>query len=275
MSSINLNLSSLNTQRNLSASQNAVGQGMQHLSSGLRVNSSKDDAAGLAIAERIGSQAKGMNVAMRNANDAVSLAQTAEGALGKVSDMLQRMRELALQASNGSNNAADRANLDAEFQQVGQEISRTLAGARFNDKNILGADAGTLSFQVGASTGASDSITITTARLDNHATITAVTTGSLTLAGTALLAVDHIDAAINLVVSERANLGAAQGRFESAITLLQVSAEKSAGTRSRIVDADFASETASLSRAQVLQQAGTAMLAQANQTPNQVLTLLR
>ena len=274
-SMINTNLASLNTQRNLSSSQSDLNKSVQRLSSGLRVNSAKDDAAGLAIAERMNAQVRGMNVAIRNANDAVSLSQTAEGALGKVSDMLQRMRELAVQAANATNGVSDRANLNAEYSQLGAEITRTLAGTTFNGINILGTGAGTLTFQVGAGTTANDSIAVTTTRLDNAASITAVTGGSITSAATANTAMTNIDAAIDAVTSERANYGAAQNRFESAISVLQVSSENNAAARSRIVDADYAAETASLARAQILQQAGTAMLAQANQLPNSVLSLLR
>ena len=275
MSGINTNLSALNTSRNLSNSQIAQSQAVQRLSSGLRVNSAKDDSAGLAIAERFNSQIKGMNVAIRNANNAVSLAQTAEGALSKVSDMLQRMRELAVQSANATNSTSDRTNLDAEYDQLGSEITRTLAGTTFNGTNMLGANAGILTFQVGAGTTTNDSIAITTTRLDNHATVTAVSTGSITTAALATASMTALDTAIDLITTERAAYGAAQNRFESAIGVLQVSAENSAASRSRIMDADYATETAALSRAQVLQQAGTAMLAQANQMPNQVLTLLR
>ena len=275
MSGINTNLSALNTSRNLSSSQMAQSQAVQRLSSGLRVNSAKDDSAGLAIAERFNSQIKGMNVAIRNANDAVSLAQTAEGALSKVSDMLQRMRELAVQSANATNSTSDRTNLDAEYDQLGSEITRTLAGTTFNGTNMLGANAGILTFQVGAGTTTNDSIAITTTRLDNHATVTAVSTGSITTAALATASMTALDTAIDLITTERAAYGAAQNRFESAIGVLHVSAENSAASRSRIMDADYATETAALSRAQVLQQAGTAMLAQANQMPNQVLTLLR
>ena len=275
MAGINTNLTALNTSRNLSSSQMAQSQAVQRLSSGLRVNSAKDDSAGLAIAERFNSQIKGMNVAIRNANDAVSLAQTAEGALSKVSDMLQRMRELAVQSANATNSTSDRTNLDAEYDQLGSEITRTLAGTTFNGTNMLGANAGILTFQVGAGTTSNDTIAITTTRLDNNATMTAVSTGSITTATLATASIGQLDTAIDLITTERATYGAAQNRFESAIGVLQVSAENNAASRSRIMDADYATETAALSRAQVLQQAGTAMLAQANQLPNQVLTLLR
>jgi flagellin len=274
-SMINTNLASLNTQRNLSTSQASLNTAVQRLSSGMRVNSAKDDSAGLAIAERMNAQVKGMNVAVRNANDAVSLSQTAEGALGKVSDMLQRMRELSVQSANATNSTGDRTNLDAEYQQLASEVTRTLAGTTFNGTNILGAGAGTLSFQVGAGTTANDTIAITTTRLDNAASITAVTAGNITTAALSTTAISAIDTAIDTVTTERATYGAAQNRFESAIAVLQVSSENNAAARSRIMDADYASETAALSRAQILQQAGTAMLAQANQLPNSVLSLLK
>ncbi len=274
-SMINTNLASLNTQRNLSSSQVALHTAVQRLSSGLRVNSAKDDAAGLAIAERMNAQVKGMNVAIRNANDAVSLAQTAEGALGKVSEMLQRMRELAVQSANATNSASDRTNLNAEYVELSSEVTRTLAGTAFNGLTILGANAGTLVFQVGANTTSNDVIAIVTTRLDNAASITGATTGSITTAGAANTAMNSLDVAIDAITTERAAYGAAQNRFESTIGVLQVSAESNAASRSRIMDADYAAETAALARAQILQQAGTAMLAQANQLPNSVLKLLQ
>ena len=275
MSTINTNLPALNTQRNLAQSHGSLATAIQRLSSGLRVNSAKDDAAGLAIAERMSAQVRGMNVAIRNSNDAISLAQTAEGAMAKVSDSLQRMRELAVQSANATNSAADRSNLNAEFAQLGAEITRVLAGTTFNNLAILGVDAGTLSFQVGAGTTANDTISITTVRLDNAATILAVSAGSITSAALSATAINDIDVAIDAITTERSNFGAAQNRFQATIANLQISSESNAAARSRIVDADYAMETAALSRAQILQQAGTAMLAQANQIPNGVLQLLR
>ncbi|HMN80650.1 MAG TPA: flagellin [Burkholderiaceae bacterium] len=272
---INTNLPSLNAQRNLSATGSDLAQAVQRLSSGLRVNSAKDDAAGLAIAERMSAQARGMTVAIRNANDGISMAQTAEGALGQVSDMLQRMRELAVQSMNATNGESDRANLDAEFQQLAAEITRTIAGTQFNGLTILGADAGTLTFQVGAGTTANDSLNVTSVDLSADASVGAVTGGAVTDVTTATDAVNNIDAVLTTINTERANWGAVQNRFEAVIGILQVSAENQTAARSRIMDADFAAETAALTRAQVLQQAGTAMLAQANQIPNSVLQLLR
>jgi len=270
---INTNLVSMNAQRNQGTSQLSLATSMQRLSSGLRVNSAKDDAAGLGIAERMNAQVRGMNVAVRNANDAISMSQTAEGALGKVGDMLQRMRELAVQSANATNGAADRTSLDAEFQQLGQEIGRTLTSTKFNGLAILAGDAGAQDFQVGANNG--DTVTITTTDMSANADVTAVTGGDVTSVANANTALTDIDTALDTINGERALYGAAQNRFDNIVATLQVSAENQAASRSRIMDANFAEETANLSRSQILQQAGTAMIAQANQLPQQVLTLLR
>jgi flagellin len=275
---INTNLQSLNAQRNLSSSQSSLSVSMQRLSSGLRVNSAKDDAAGLAIAERMNAQVRGMNVAVRNANDGISLAQTAEGALSKVGDSLQRMRELAVQARNATNTTSDLDSIGKEYAQLGQEIGRVIGGTTFNGKAILGADAGTQTFQIGANTSSNDSVDVVTNNMTNDATITAVTGGVIDKASTPdslKTVIDNIDAAITTVSGQRAILGASQNRFDAIISNLQVSVENQTAARSRIMDADFAAETANLSRSQILQQAGNTMVAQANQLPQQVLSLLR
>ncbi len=274
MSTINTNVMSLNAQRNLAQSSMSLSTSMQRLSSGLRVNSAKDDSAGLAIAERMNAQVKGMNVAIRNANDAISLSQTAEGALGKVGDSLQRMRELAVQSANATNSSSDRTNLDAEFQQLNAEVSRVLTGTEFNGSSLLDT-AATLTFQVGANNVATDQISVTTGDLTAGTGIAAVTAGDITSAANALTAMDNLDTAIDEITSARADFGAAQNRFESVIGNLQVASENQAASRGRIMDADFAVETSNLSRGQILQQAGTAMVAQANQLPQGVLSLLR
>ena len=263
---INTNVSSLNAQRNLASSQMSLATSMQRLSSGLRVNSAKDDAAGLAIADRMNAQVRGMTVAIRNANDGISMAQTAEGALSTVTDALQRMRELGVQAQNGTNSTTDRANMDTEYQALSQEITRIAAQTKFNGTAIVGASAGAQVFQVGANNG--DTLTITT---------TTVTTvgGGLTTAAAASTAVAALDTAIDTITTQRASYGAAMNRFGMAISNLAISGENQTAARGRIMDADFATETANLSRAQILQQAGNAMVAQANQLPNQVMTLLR
>jgi flagellin len=278
---INTNIASLNAQRNLNMSQGSLATSMQRLSSGLRVNSAKDDAAGLAIAERMNAQSRGMNVAIRNANDGISMSQTAEGALSQVSNSLQRMRELAVQARNATNSSSDKDSLNKEFSQLQQEISRVLAGTTFNGKHILGADATSLTFQIGANTTADDTITIATTDMSQDTTITAVTNTSTALIdasatlGAIGTVIDNIDKALDSVNDTRATYGATQSRFDAIITNLQVGVENQSAARSRIMDADFASETANMSRAQVLQQAGTAMVAQANQLPQQVLKLLQ
>ena len=284
--SVNTNIGSLNAQRNLNKSQSSLSTSMQRLSSGLRVNSAKDDAAGLSIAERMNAQVKGMNVAVRNANDGISLAQTAEGALATVGDALQRMRELAVQSSNSTNSNSDKDSLDKEFGELAKEIQRVLGGTTFNGKAILGTDAGSLTFQVGANTTTNDSISITTSNMTSLASITTIAgtdnagTSRAKIDSTAdataiATVIDNIDTAIDAVNSERATMGASQNRFDAVISNLQSSVENQSAARSRIMDADFASETANMSRAQILQQAGTAMVAQANQLPQQVLKLLQ
>ncbi|WP_137894098.1 flagellin [Ramlibacter sp. 2FC] len=374
---INTNVISLNAQRNLNTSQSALATAMQRLSSGLRVNSAKDDAAGLAIAERMNTQIRGLNVAARNANDGISLAQTAEGALGKVGDMLQRIRELAVQSANATNSQSDRDALQAEVSQLKDEIDRVANTTAFNGKKLLDGSFLAEKFQVGAN--ASETIdvasiadanlaqlgSVSSASTQNSTAITDLTAaaaggllingtdiGALTAAGTtqerqaqvvdainrvatttgvnayfdtanakivltsdsnitltgtadaarlgfdlsedataatttgvttldissyggANLALKQIDSALDQINSSRATLGALQSRFENAIASIQVTAENTSAARGRIMDADFAAETAMLSKTQILQQAGTAMVAQANQLPQQVLKLLQ
>ena len=274
---INTNMMSLSAQRSLNSSQGALSTAMSRLSSGLRVNSAKDDAAGIVIAETQTSTIRGMNVGMRNANDAISLAQTAEGAIGQVNETFQRMRELAVQASNGTYSSADRTNLDTEFQQLGEEVTRILAGTEFNGLAILGSKAGATTFQVGANNVSTDQIKVTTVALTADASVTGATASTLTgtSSANALTAMDNIDAALTALGTERATYGAIQNRFSTAINNLQVSVENQTAARSRIMDADFAAETAAMTRGQILQQAGTAMLSQANQAPQSVLSLLR
>jgi flagellin len=411
--SVNTNTVSLNAQRNLSASQNSLSTSMQRLSSGLRVNSAKDDAAGLAIAERMSAQTRGLNVAARNANDGISLAQTAEGALGKVGDMMQRMRELAVQSANATNSTDDRKALQAEVTQLRDEIDRVAKTTSFNGKKLLDGSFSSANFQVGsdsgqnitvgsltdasatglsnitfgsnddgagALTGNSAALAVDNTTVKGYAT--AITTGTLTIDvggvatdlgpieaassgkerfgqiveainrktadtgvsafatqnddGTMKLevvsskldnttpppvpatvtfsagfkaadtgfdvtdvdqtaqqnvtgidtisvetekdswvAMKKLDSALNQINSSRAKLGAVQSRFESAVANIQIQAENTSAARGRIMDADFATETSNLSRTQILQQAGTAMVAQANQLPQQVLSLLR
>jgi flagellin len=263
---INTNTISLNAQRNTSMSKNSLATSMERLSSGLRVNSAKDDAAGLAIADRMNAQIRGINVAIRNSNDGISLAQTAEGALATATDALQRMRELAVQAQNGSNGTSDRANLNAEYQQLSAEVTRIATQTKFNGVAIVGAGAGAQTFQVGPNNG--DTLTVTTVAVTTVA-------GDITTAANASTALAAIDVNLDTITTNRANYGAAMSRFSFAIANLQITGENQSAARGRIMDADFAQETANMSRAQILQQAGTAMVAQANQLPQQVLQLLR
>ena len=239
---------------------------MERLSSGLRVNSAKDDAAGMAIADRMNAQIRGINVAIRNANDGISIAQTAEGALSTMTDALQRMRELAIQAQNGSNGTTDRANLNTEYLQLSEEITRIAAQTKFNGVAIVGAGAGANVFQIGPNNG--DTLTVTT-------NIVTTVGGDLTTSANASTAVAALDAQLDVINTDRATYGAAMSRFSFAINNLQITGENQSAARGRIIDADFAAETANLSRAQIMQQAGSAMVAQANQLPNQVLALLR
>ncbi len=375
---INTNVASLNAQRNLSSSSMDLATSLQRLSSGLRINSAKDDAAGLAISSRMSTQINGMNVAMRNANDGVSLAQTAEGSLASVSDGLQRIRELAVQSVNATNSDSDRAALNTEAQQLKSEIDRVATQTNFNGVKLLDGSFANQTFQVGANSGetiavstivnaqsanlgtttsaavtgiaattftaiAANSITIedagavainvggvdadvsateraagmrdainavsdqtgvyatndtattitltsdhaitiagavaTTSGLANATTATATTTGFATMdlstAAGADIAINTMDGALEAVNTARADLGAIQSRFESVVSNLAINSENISAARGRILDADFASETANLTRNQILQQAGTAMLAQANQIPQNVLSLLR
>jgi flagellin len=277
--SVNTNIISMNAQRNLSTSQSSLATSMQRLSSGLRINSAKDDAAGLAIAERMNAQVKGMNVAIRNANDGISMAQTAESALAQVGDSLQRMRELAVQARNATNSSSDKDSLNKEFAQLQSEIQRVLGGTSFNGKHMLGADATAMTFQIGANTTSNDSLTVNTSNMTTNADITAVTSSASIDAtatdGAIKNVIDAIDTAINTVNDQRATFGATQSRFDAIISNLQSSVENQSAARGRIMDADFAAETANMSRAQILQQAGTAMVAQANQMPQQVMRLIQ
>jgi flagellin len=379
---INTNVMSLNAQRNLSTSGGALATALQRLSSGLRINSAKDDAAGLAIAERFTTQIRGLNQAARNANDGISLAQTGEGALAEITNNLQRIRELAVQAANSTNSASDREALNQEVEQRLAEIERVASQTSFNGQKILDGSFGTAAFQVGANAGETISIGLNTSMKkdaigqvakavgtinvtdinddgtlddpsfplsladddftiavgdgtavqltgdydtaqdlvdainskvagasawidgDNHLVIAAqedltivtandattnlgvadaavaddadfLTALSVESAADANDTIVRVDAALTSVSSLRSTLGAIQNRFESTITNLTTAAENLTASRSRIQDADFAAETAALTRAQILQQAGTAILAQANAVPQNVLSLLR
>lgn len=275
---INTNIAALNAQRNLSRSQGDLGKAMQRLSSGLRINSSKDDAAGLAISDRMTSQIRGLNQAARNANDGISLAQTAEGALQETTNMLQRMRELAVQSANDTNTPEDRSSLNAEFTSLIEEIDRIALTTSFNGKTMLtGSYAATgFIFHVGANANQVISIKIpgaSKAALGSGANT--IATMTVSTQSKANLAMGVIDAAISDIDVMRGGLGAAQNRMESTIANLNNVAENLSAARSRILDADIAQETAAMTKNNILQQAGVAILSQANQTPQLALSLLQ
>jgi flagellin len=272
MAVINTNTMSLNAQRNLSTSASSMATTIQRLSSGLRINSAKDDAAGLAISEGMTSQIRGMNVAARNANDGISLAQTAEGALGEIANNMQRIRELAVQSANGTNSATDREALQAEVTQLQDEITRVVGNTNFNGTNLLDS-AQTISIQVGSDNGTTDTIDISLT--DISAISTAVGALDISTSSGASAAIGTLKSQLTSVSTARANLGAVQNRFSSVISNLQTGAENLSAARSRIQDTDYAKETAELTRTQILQQAGTAMLSQANAAPQSVLSLLQ
>lgn len=282
--SVNTNVMSINAQRNTMTNAASLSTTMQRLSSGLRVNSAKDDAAGLAIATRMDTQVRGMNVAIRNANDGISLAQTAEAGMSTITDMLQRMRELAVQASNSTNTTGTGGDIDKlndEYTQLGAEITRSLQAVQFNGQALLSGVGGDFTFQVGANSGAEQRITVASGSIDIGSTnLTLATSGAASAldtnaAGANSAVIDGLDSAISAVNTARAKLGAVQSRFENTVSFLRSAVENQSAAKGRIMDADFASETANLSRAQILQQAGTAMVAQANQLPQGVLALLR
>jgi flagellin len=269
---INTNVMSLNSQRALNMSQKSMATALERLSSGLRVNRAADDAAGLAIAERFTSQIRGLSQAVRNANDGVSMVQTGEGALGELTNAMQRMRELAVQAANGIYNDTDRESLDLEFQELNEEITRIISNTEFNDQKILQGTQ--ITFQVGFQNSATDTITISSNNLVSTPTVSVVAALAIDTVSGAGSALDTLSDAIETITSERAKYGAAQNRLESTIRNLENVIENQSAAKSRIMDADFAKETAELTRTQILQQAGTSMLAQANQLPSNVLSLL-
>ncbi|MDH5230120.1 MAG: flagellin [Gammaproteobacteria bacterium] len=274
---INTNVLSLNSQRALNRSQDTLRIAVQRLSSGLRLNSAKDDAAGLAITERFTAQINGLNQAARNASDGISLAQTAEGALAEVASNLQRMRVLAVQSANATNSPADRLSLNDEIRQLQAEIVRVFDGTNFNQVYVFATNT-TFPFQVGPNWQTStNQITVSTAILKSLATLQNAISAAATISTVAgsLSAIARFDIAINEISERRATWGTIQNRFESVVRNAQNMAENLSASRSRIQDADFAVETAELTRSQILQQAGTAMLAQANAIPQNVLSLLQ
>ena len=267
---INTNVASLNAQRNLGASQSNLGTAMQRLSSGLRINSAKDDAAGLGISNRMTSQIRGLNQAVRNANDGISLAQTAEGALQESTSILQRMREISVQSANDTNSGSDRTSLQAEVTQLIAELDRISGNTTFNGKGLLNGSVSGAVFHVGANAGQTINLTIASM----GATTLGVGAVDIATQAGADSAITAIDSAISTIDSTRGDLGAVQNRFESTIANLSNVSENLSSARSRIMDADIAQETSSMTKYNILQQAGVSILAQANQAPQLALSLL-
>lgn len=269
---INTNISALNTIRNMQNTQNSLSKSLERLSSGFRINRAADDAAGLAISETMRAQIKGLNQAQRNAQDGVSLIQTAEGGLNEIHSILQRMRELAVQANNGTYSASDKANTQKEMDDLATQID-TISGTKFNGVALISATAKTITLQTGSSKG--DTMNLLMGALHSTAACLGVASASVSVAGTAAAtAIAQIDAAIGKVSGFRAQLGADQNRLEHTITTLSTTSENLTAAEARIRDVDMAEEMATFTKNQILQQAGTAMLAQANQQPQSVLKLL-
>ncbi len=282
---INTNIASINANRHLTTSTKSLARTFERLASGLRVNGAKDDAAGLSISTRMTAQIRGMNMAIRNTNDAISLVQVAEGSLNETTNALQRMRELAIQANNSTMNSTDRNDLQKEVTQLMQEIQRIGSTTQFNNQTILDGTFATKGFQVGANVGQTLTVTIN----DADAAALGLSTGAANfamsigagagaIAGTGAgyigSAIAKIDNALDSVSDIRSTLGAYQNRFESLISNLANVSENTSAARSRIIDADIAQETSNLTRSAIMQQASTSILAQANQQPQIALQLL-
>lgn len=279
---VNTNTTSLGVQKNLNRASDALSTSMTRLSSGLKINSAKDDAAGLQIATRMTSQIRGQTMAIKNANDGVSIAQTAEGAMQEQTNILQRMRELAVQSRNDSNSTQDRAALNKEFAAMSDELTRIAKSTQLNGKNLLDGTAGTMTFQVGSNGGAINQISITLSdsldavKLGVNSDAIAITgSDSVTAEASFAASIAAIDTALQTINTTRADLGAAQNRLTSTVNNLQNINENAEAARGRVQDTDFAAETAQLTKQQTLQQASTSVLAQANQLPSAVLKLLQ
>jgi len=285
MSVINTNVKSLMAQNALTVNNRSLSKAMEQLSTGRRINTAADDAAGLAISNKMTSQVRGLNQAVRNANDGISMIQTAEGATQEITNMLQRMRELAVQSANDTNTDTDRGSLDAEFKQLSQEINRIAENTQFNTKNVLKGGSGgsdqTMKFHVGANASQTIDVTFKNMTTGTGATLSSVAWASgssgfnISSQTSANSAITTIDTAIAAVDEFRADLGAKVNRLTYAADNLANVSQNTSASRSRILDADYAQATTELARTQIIQQAATAMLAQANQQPQSVLALLR
>ena len=273
MSVINTNVKSIMAQNALTTNNRNLSKAMEQLSTGKRINTAADDAAGLAISSRMQAQIRGLNQGVRNANDAISMIQTAEGSTKEITNMLERMRELAVQAANDTYGSEDRAAIGVEVTQLKEEIDRIASNTEWNGKKILGTDATTYSYQVGAGSTTSSAVTVAFEGMSSGAL--GVSSLGMTSFAAAQTSISAIDAAIQEVDTFRATLGAKINRMTSAADNLANISMNTAASRSRIEDADYAQATTELARTQIIQQAATAMLAQANQQPQAVLSLLR
>jgi flagellin len=269
MTVIGTNIAAIRAGNASTAAGKMLTTAMERLSTGKRINSAKDDAAGLAIASTMTASIRGMNQAIRNANDGISLAQTAEGSLEEVANMLQRIRELAVQSASGTYSDDDRTNMQTEVTELGAQIDSIISDSTFNGVTLFGSSDTTVDVQTGSSSG--DQVTLTITGLD----VSAATGSDISTAGGADTAMDDVDTALTAVATTRASLGAGQSRLESVVNNLTANVTNLSDARSRVQDADFSVETAALAKAQILNQASTAMLAQANQSQQTVLTLLR
>jgi len=280
MSVINTNIASLSSQASLAVNQRGLAKAMQELSTGKRINSASDDAAGLAISDKLTSQIRGFNQAVRNANDAISMLQTAEGATNEITNMLQRMRELAVQAANDTNGSGERSALQSEYSALRTEIDRISTTTKFNNMGILDGTAGsgsngTLTFQVGATSDSDNQVDFTFSDFSTSGITADVASDDLTTLSGAQAALDNVDTALTAVDSQRAAMGALINRLQYTVDNLTNISVHAAESRSRITDADYSQASADLSKHQIIQQAATAMLAQANQQPQAVLQLLK
>jgi len=276
---VNTNTASLNAQRNLAGSTESLKTSLQRLSSGLRINSAADDPAGLAISETMTTQINGNNQGIRNANDGISLSQTAEGALGQIQNNLQTIRQIAVQAANGTISDTNRSQLQSDVDQLTQEISRIVQTTNFNGTLLL-SGGNTITFQIGASGTANNQVTasgldLTSGMYTYASSLTATGVVNITTSGGASSVLSALDGDINMISNDRSQLGAIQNRFQAVVANMANYVQNLQDSRSRIVDTDFASETANLTSQQILQQAGTAILSQANQVPQAALTLLK
>jgi len=279
MSVINTNVSSLVAQNAMTINTRSMSDAMQQLSTGKRINSSGDDAAGLAISETMTAQIRGLNQAVRNANDGVSLLQTAEGALVEVSNMMQRMRELAVQSANDTNSSTQKTSLNEEFTVLTSEIDRILANTSWNGMKLFdhtsGRTAGNFTFQVGSGSAVNDSVTVALSSAARTSTTLLGAAATIDTSANAITAIDKVDTGIGAVNTLRSTIGATINRLNFAADNLSNISTNTAASRSRIMDTDYASATTELARTQIIQQAATAMLAQANQQPQSVLALLK